>query len=111
MIRPWQDQLYHVIPGVYRFGNRWRSQIRVKNKVIHLGYFDTLSEAFCFFNYAAKQYYGSLFVWWQLKKGHHKTKGPRRRERVLPNLDYERNELIAPSSQDLGSISDILFKE
>lgn len=46
--------------GVYRYGTlrRFRAQIRFKNKITYLGYFDTEQEAAAAYNEAAKKIYG-----------------------------------------------------
>lgn len=48
------------VKGVQKRGNRYRAQITVNYKVIHLGTYNTLEEAIIAREQAAKQYFGEF---------------------------------------------------
>lgn len=46
--------------GAHKNGERWRAQITVNYKKIHLGYFDTVEEAAKAYDDAAKEHFGEF---------------------------------------------------
>ncbi len=77
-----------VFPGVYWYPrtSRWRAQIRVKGKVTHLGYFKSKSLACVTFNANAKEVYGSLWLWWQIRRQKPEAEEPELSKPVLEAL-------------------------
>jgi len=60
-------------PGVYwhPLSRRWRVQLRIRGRPTQIIMTHSLSLALVSFNAAAKEHYGSLQRWWQLRRGRH----------------------------------------